>query len=778
MKKLYEEQSIQNIANSIRNVNGKTDTYTVAQMPSAIDELKTFERTTWHVLFVDIDGEEILNYYLEDGDYITFPTQARINKMTAKHKYLKFLRWNQTDPVANNENYYTTAENAPKDIYKTIVIGPIYDLIDDDSDTYIELLVNKNLNKTYGIQAYCQSGTTATINWGDGTTSEITKTTRTNHTHTYTASGFYKIRIHINGTGKLYIQGSANNVAGSGLSNFAFGIHSAIFGKNVALYAYACAYCYSLNYVYMHSSVVCSSTTQFNYCYSLSKINISPSWTSIPSSCFVYCSALGALIIPDRVSTLGTSPMQYTYGCFYISLPKSLTALSTAQIFLYVNLNYIPSNLYKLLQNATYGLSFAQYGKFVEDIYYNPNKTDITEYSQRIGNDNIVEYAKIPNGQLNLAMNHFADCGNLKEVQLSDSIETIPFQAFCQCPKLLKVNTENIKTTSGSANLSFCLSLRDIDLSNLQTAVSQCLYIVYGIKKLDLHNLKTAAGSAFRILYGCKSIKLSDNFTTISSTYCFAGNSSLTKFIEPNTLNATSTQYTYNGLTAMKYIKLSKQTKFINTNFLTSTTSLLVIDMSDVEQIPAFGANATSATAGTTSYIATTSLLFIIVPDSLYDDWTTKSTNWTTTFKNYLIKKSDFDQIAPNYYDTLNDDEYNEAKRLHLGTNRYYTDKDTELSQGYVAYGNYERFQIIGEFMPIESGNYTFNFVENNGLIDGSDEDLCILQDDSLVKIAYNNVQISLEKNVNYRIGICYADNQDGYETYDSDGTLTIIKRS
>jgi len=41
MNKLYEENSIQDIADAIREKNGSSDTYTVAQMSGAIDDIET-----------------------------------------------------------------------------------------------------------------------------------------------------------------------------------------------------------------------------------------------------------------------------------------------------------------------------------------------------------------------------------------------------------------------------------------------------------------------------------------------------------------------------------------------------------------------------------------------------------------------------------------------------------------------------------------------------------------------------------------------------------------
>ena len=48
--KLYNDTSIKAIANAIRAKNGKTDTYTVAEMAGAINDISAggVENVTWH----------------------------------------------------------------------------------------------------------------------------------------------------------------------------------------------------------------------------------------------------------------------------------------------------------------------------------------------------------------------------------------------------------------------------------------------------------------------------------------------------------------------------------------------------------------------------------------------------------------------------------------------------------------------------------------------------------------------------------------------------------
>ena len=44
-KKLYDETSVQNIANAIREKNGSTSTYTIGEMSQAINDLNTTSST-------------------------------------------------------------------------------------------------------------------------------------------------------------------------------------------------------------------------------------------------------------------------------------------------------------------------------------------------------------------------------------------------------------------------------------------------------------------------------------------------------------------------------------------------------------------------------------------------------------------------------------------------------------------------------------------------------------------------------------------------------------
>ena len=49
--KLYNDTSIKSIADAIRAKNGKTDTYTVAEMAGAINDIPAgggVEQVTWH----------------------------------------------------------------------------------------------------------------------------------------------------------------------------------------------------------------------------------------------------------------------------------------------------------------------------------------------------------------------------------------------------------------------------------------------------------------------------------------------------------------------------------------------------------------------------------------------------------------------------------------------------------------------------------------------------------------------------------------------------------
>lgn len=69
-KKLYEESSVRDIANAIREKNGKTDAYTVSEMAGAISSLSSKESITWHQCPESVRNY-ISNVTYDPSDYST-----------------------------------------------------------------------------------------------------------------------------------------------------------------------------------------------------------------------------------------------------------------------------------------------------------------------------------------------------------------------------------------------------------------------------------------------------------------------------------------------------------------------------------------------------------------------------------------------------------------------------------------------------------------------------------------------------------------------------------
>jgi len=155
---------------------------------------------------------------------------------------------------------------------------------------------------------------TATIDWGDGTTSTVTgssATTMVYGNHEYAHEGDYIVAIN----GNINIIG--NTTSGS-----------KIFNKDTSSSA-------NPQYVYLNcvkkielGNIYGISNNAFRGCCSLASITIPNSVTSIGSYAFYYCYSLTSIIIPDSVTSINTYAFQDCYSLALVMIPNSVTSIS------------------------------------------------------------------------------------------------------------------------------------------------------------------------------------------------------------------------------------------------------------------------------------------------------------------------------------------------------------------------------------------------------------------------------------------------------------------
>lgn len=82
--KLYEENSVQNIANAIREQNGETTTYTIDEMAQAILDLSTGLGNTYTINSISLSSEQ--SFQIEEdkknGQYIIISIQDESHRQS------------------------------------------------------------------------------------------------------------------------------------------------------------------------------------------------------------------------------------------------------------------------------------------------------------------------------------------------------------------------------------------------------------------------------------------------------------------------------------------------------------------------------------------------------------------------------------------------------------------------------------------------------------------------------------------------------------------------
>lgn len=332
-KKLYEEASVQAIANAIRAKSGTTGTMTLAEMPGKIAAIQTGGSGSSSTIqndinFYDYDDTLIASYSLSEAQSLTALPDAPI------HEGLTFQGWNYT---LEKVKAFTRPMN----------VGAMYITNDGKTRLYIRIATEGRMNVPLYISQTVANG--VTIDWGDGSATETLAGIRNvNTTHTYASIGDYTITLDPVGSCTLgFGDGSSSHcVLGSTSNN----------GR---------IYCNFLKSVRIGDGVTRIGTGAFYDCNSLASINISESVTSIDDYAFQNCYSLASITIPDGVTSIGTGAFQNCPGMAEYHLESTTPpALSGTNAFSGIPSDciiYVPHGCLEAYQNATNWATYTSY---------------------------------------------------------------------------------------------------------------------------------------------------------------------------------------------------------------------------------------------------------------------------------------------------------------------------------------------------------------------------------------------------------------------------------
>lgn len=411
---IIEEQNLYDIANAIRNKNGESSLYKPSQMAGKINNIESADTINPNkpVVIFDFNGDVIHSYTAEEflalTEYPVAPT----------HEDLIFNEYTYT--LTNAKNYVTK--------FGELHIGALYNTVDDA--TFIKLNVDVLNNKPTLYISVGINGS-ATIDWGDNTTSTLTGNDQTNVStvsHSYSTSGLKKIKISSSVQISIYgaNQGTKlvwNNGDGKNYNAYSKRISSLYLGY-AFLGSNGLKGCYNMSELVLSNkaSISTSYTQIISGARSLKHINIPKEITTLPEQLF-YQSGIEGVCLPDTLDTIKS-------GVFNTTSLKKI---------------YVPSSVTDIGSNS-YGLSNMSY---LEKCIIDDTVLSIGSYL--FSNDTSLKEVRIPKFTQYtniLTESMFASCPSLQNVNL-EGYTTLNYRMFYNCTSLIKLVVPKEVTTIG-----------------------------------------------------------------------------------------------------------------------------------------------------------------------------------------------------------------------------------------------------------------------------------------------------------------------------------------
>ncbi len=259
-------------------------------------------------------------------------------------------------------------------------------------------------------------------------------------------------------------------------------------------------------------------------------------------------------------------------------------------------------------------------GKIIRDgnvvSSYNYEKTvDQSNFINMITRPANVNIA-VPEGVENIGAYAFTHWG-FAEITLPDSIQTIGQRAFDACSEMTIADNKLPKNLTAIGEVCFngCvkLNIKEIPIG-VNHIPASCFYNCYGLEQIDLSSIQTIGGSAFYYCNHLSKVIFGNNLTSIGNS-AFR-NTILTKIDMPVGYTDIEGSVFHSTLLTTAIFKGDIST--IKNLAFYRCTSLSQFDLRNNTAVP---------TLYSVESLGHASGCKIVIPNSLYDTWTT-ATNW------------------------------------------------------------------------------------------------------------------------------------------------------
>ena len=295
------------------------------------------------IKFFDIDGRTLLFSY-------SYAEAAALSALPSMPSHTGFTAQGWTHTLAQVQTAGTDQ--------RALHIGAVYTTSDGSTQLYLFVAA---FTKLPAIKIYVKmdANSSATVDWGDGTTGTLSNDT-SYAAEVYAEKSDYAIVgqdtvvcIKIIG-GSFALGKTGNNTCTlfgtenppvlirayigqncHGLSksvfNYCSALETAVIPQSVtSIEVAAFGYNYSLIGVVIPQSVTSIETSAFSYCESLKSIVLPQGLTNIGQYVFNHCSSLESAVIPQSVTSIGSYAFSDCYSLKAIVIPQSVSSIGTS----------------------------------------------------------------------------------------------------------------------------------------------------------------------------------------------------------------------------------------------------------------------------------------------------------------------------------------------------------------------------------------------------------------------------------------------------------------
>ena len=298
------------------------------------------------------------------------------------------------------------------------------------------------------------------------------------------------------------------------------------------IYTSALADCNNLTAITIPESVTSIGRSAFSGCSAFTNLIIPDSVTSIGGYAFEGCSALTSITIPDSVTSIGSYAFEGCTSLTSFTIPDSVTSIGAGAFSGCTSLTSftIPDSVTSIGGGAFSGCSALQYNEYGNTLYLgnedNPylalidvKDTSLPDYTINSNTKIICPYAfancnnlteiTIPDSVTSIGVSVFEGCTSLTNIIIPDSITSIEQSAFKSCTSLTNIIIPDSVTSIGVGAFRYCNSLTNITIPDSVTSIGD--YTFWGcdlLANITIPNTVTSIG--FGAFEGC---------TTLASVY-------------------------------------------------------------------------------------------------------------------------------------------------------------------------------------------------------------------------------------------------------------------